>query len=165
MVSQLQHLTLFSPTPDIVVYFEVPQKLPETVSQLQHLTLSKVLAAKLTSIPDGIGRLSRLCELDLSDCNALQKLQSSLTQLRFLCVLRLNNTSIVSLPPRFALLTRLRTLNLFGCDRLKALPGDLTELKVLQELNVRWCKQAIDGMSRALRCGLRDMHGLTFVRS
>ncbi|CAI7819738.1 unnamed protein product [Closterium sp. NIES-53] len=48
-----------------VCNFEELRELPETVSQLQHLTLLKVLAPKLTSIPDGIGRLSRLRELDL----------------------------------------------------------------------------------------------------
>ncbi|CAI7762163.1 unnamed protein product [Closterium sp. NIES-53] len=150
--------------------FEELRELPETVSQLQHLTLLKVLAPKLTSIPDGIIASSRLCDLDLSRCKALQKLPSLLTQLGWLNALSLEKTSISSLPPGFAQLTRPRTLSLYHCELLEALPDDLTELKGLQYLNIKGCKQVTDGMPSALRCGLEDKHGLTiegfqFVRN
>ncbi|CAI7833663.1 unnamed protein product [Closterium sp. NIES-53] len=141
------------------------ENLPETVSQLQQLTLLRFHALKLASIPEGIGALSRLRELNLLECTALQQLPSSLTQLSCLSVLRLDNTSISTLPPQFSQLTRLRTLSLSPCELLEALPDDLNELKLLQHLDVRWCKKAIDCMPRALRLGIRKMHGLTLVSS
>ncbi|CAI5521295.1 unnamed protein product [Closterium sp. Naga37s-1] len=83
------------------------------------------------------------------------------------CNASMARNSSLALPPnrRFAQLTRLRTLSLSRCELLEALPDDLTELKLLQQLDVRWCKKAIDRMPRALRRGIRNMHGLTLMSS
>ncbi|CAI5962232.1 unnamed protein product [Closterium sp. NIES-65] len=86
--------------------------LPETISQLRHLTSLEVHAPKLASLPTSIGALSRLRELDLSDCSALENLPASLTQLGCLNKLKLENTAIRSLPGNFAQLTRLKSLDL-----------------------------------------------------
>ncbi|CAI5946912.1 unnamed protein product [Closterium sp. NIES-64] len=108
------------------------QVLPETVTQLRHLTSLGVHAPKLTSLPTSIGALSRLRELDLSDCSALENLPASLTQLACLNKLSVQNTAIRSFPANFAQLTRLKSLDLYGCARLESLPEDFPELGMLQ---------------------------------
>ncbi|CAI5461294.1 unnamed protein product [Closterium sp. Yama58-4] len=118
--------------------------LPETISQLRHLTSLDVRAPKLTSLPTSIGALSRLRELNLSDCSALESLPASLTQLACLNTLSVDTTGIRSLPGNFAQLTRLKNLDLFGCVKLETLPEDFSELEMLQFLRYGGCTHRLD---------------------
>ncbi|CAI5466191.1 unnamed protein product [Closterium sp. Yama58-4] len=102
--------------------------LPETISQLCHLTSLDVHAPKLTSLPTSIGALSRLGELNLSDCSALENLPASFTQLACLNKLSVENTAIRSFPENFVQLTRLKSVDLYGCARLESLPEDFLSL-------------------------------------
>ncbi|CAI5962241.1 unnamed protein product, partial [Closterium sp. NIES-65] len=129
------------------------QVLPETVTQLRHLTSLGVHAPKLTSLPTSIGALSRLRELDLSDCSALENLPASLTQLACLNKLSVQNTAIRSFPANFAQLTRLKSLDLYGCARLESLPEDFPELGMLQFFRCYY--QAADNLK------IKDLSELT----
>ncbi|CAI7796300.1 unnamed protein product [Closterium sp. NIES-53] len=96
----------------------------------------EIHAPKLASLPDGIGSLSRLRTLDLSECTALVHLPASLTQLACLNSLHLTGCCIRFLPPDFEKLTRLRILDLDNCEQLEALPEGMTQLKALRWLSV-----------------------------
>ncbi|CAI5461291.1 unnamed protein product [Closterium sp. Yama58-4] len=137
--------------------------LPDTISQLQHLTCLEVHAPKLASLPASIGALSKLRELDLSDCSALENLPASLTQLACLNKLNLRNTAIRLLPGNFVQLTRLKTLDLSGCGRLEGLPEDLPKLEVLQFLGVRDCTHVLSSEPYWVMKdhAINNMYGLT----
>ncbi|CAI7799609.1 unnamed protein product [Closterium sp. NIES-54] len=119
-------------------------ELPESIMELQQLTLLEVHACSLTHIPEGIGAITRLCKLNLADCKALERLLASLTSLSCMTELDLASTLIDSLPPDFVRLAGLRCLILDGCWQLRALPWDMAELKMLLYLGVKRCKQMLD---------------------
>ncbi|KAG0576081.1 hypothetical protein KC19_5G054000 [Ceratodon purpureus] len=75
------------------------------------LTLNLSECTSLTTLPDSIGRLSRLQTLNLYFCTSLQKLPSSIGQL-----------------------TALEHLGLLGCGSLEALPDTITALSALRVL-------------------------------
>ncbi|KAG0615586.1 hypothetical protein M758_5G053300 [Ceratodon purpureus] len=80
------------------------------------LTLNLRECTSITTLPDSIGRLSRLQELKLSNCRNLQKLPSSIGQL-----------------------TALEELRLLGCESLEALPETITALSALRQLCLSRC--------------------------
>ncbi|CAI5464449.1 unnamed protein product [Closterium sp. Yama58-4] len=76
-----------------------------SVVEITSLTSLTVEAPQLTSLPQGMSRLSRLRKLELIRCTALQHLPECLTQLHQLI---LRDTSITSLPANLVQLTRER---------------------------------------------------------
>ncbi|CAI5521255.1 unnamed protein product [Closterium sp. Naga37s-1] len=83
---QLRQLTLF---------LRSSEELPGSIAELNSLTSLRVNAPLLTSLPQGMSRLSRLRKLELIHCHSLQHLPESLTQLHQLI---LQYTPISSLP-------------------------------------------------------------------
>ncbi|CAI5525412.1 unnamed protein product [Closterium sp. Naga37s-1] len=81
------------------------EELPGSVVEITSLTSLTVEAPQLTSLPQGMRRLSRLRKLELIRCTALQHLPECLTQLHQLI---LRDTSITSLPANLVQLTRER---------------------------------------------------------
>ncbi|KAG0615448.1 hypothetical protein M758_5G041800 [Ceratodon purpureus] len=87
------------------------------------LTLNLKECNSITTLPDSIGRLSRLQTLDLDLCKSLQKLPSSIGQLTALEVLRLYRCkSLEALPDTFTALSALRWLSVCGCSSFPELP-------------------------------------------
>ncbi|KAG0576085.1 hypothetical protein KC19_5G054400 [Ceratodon purpureus] len=80
------------------------------------LTLKLYGCTSITTLPDSIGRLSRLQTLNLCSCTSLQKLPSSIGQL-----------------------TALEHLGLLGCGSLEALPETITALSALRQLCLSRC--------------------------
>ncbi|CAI5502084.1 unnamed protein product [Closterium sp. Naga37s-1] len=76
----------------------IPKELPGGIPELTSLTSLTINAPRLTALPQGMSRLSRLRKLELIRCNALQHLPECLTQLHQLI---LRDTSIPSLPANF----------------------------------------------------------------
>ncbi|CAI5521198.1 unnamed protein product [Closterium sp. Naga37s-1] len=112
-------------------------ELPAAITTLHHLTSIQILAPMLSSLPDGLGALSRLRKLDLSHCSSLTQLPASLTHLSCLHELNVSNTSIRLLPAGFANLSRLKKLDLDQCEQLEALPDDISDLRMLDFLSTR----------------------------
>ncbi|CAI5527089.1 unnamed protein product [Closterium sp. Naga37s-1] len=114
-------------------------ELPAAITTLHHLTSIEIRAPKLSSLPDGLGALSRLRKLDLTFCSSIAHLPDSLTQLSCLQELNLFDASIRLLPAVFANLSRLKKLDLGQCEQLEALPDDLSDLRMLDDLNTTRC--------------------------
>ncbi|CAI7804412.1 unnamed protein product [Closterium sp. NIES-53] len=115
------------------------RELTESVTELHCLTSIEIHAPEFSSLPDGIGALSRLRRLNLADRSPLAALPASLTQLSCLHDLNLSCTSVCSLPGNFGQLSRLKNLNLHGCKKLEVLPVDVTQLKMLHSLDISGC--------------------------
>ncbi|CAI5480511.1 unnamed protein product [Closterium sp. Yama58-4] len=135
------------------------KELTESVTALHRLTYIKIHAPELSPLPDGIGALSRLRQLNLAGCSPLATLPASLTQLSCLHDLNLSCTFVRSLPCNFGQLSRLKNLDLHGCKKLEELPADITQLKMLHSLDVSGCDEDID-----TDC-LDGMYGLHTIRA
>lgn len=88
----------------------------------------------LTELPDSLGELTQLQELNLHN-NRLTVLPKSLGQLTQLQELNLQNNRLTTLPDSLGQLTQLRSLNLQN-NRLTALPNSLGKLVQLESLNL-----------------------------
>ncbi|CAK9225230.1 unnamed protein product [Sphagnum troendelagicum] len=90
----------------------------------------------LQELPQTIGKLSRLKNLDVQGCSTLKALPDSVGELVELTQLNLSNcTTLERLPDTICLLSKLEKLWLINCTKLKFLP---TEFGKLQRLDEFW---------------------------
>ncbi|CAK9875577.1 unnamed protein product [Sphagnum jensenii] len=90
----------------------------------------------LEELPQTIGKLSRLKNLDVQGCSTLKALPDSVGELVELTHLNLSNcTTLKRLPDTICLLSKLEKLWLINCTKLKFLP---TEFGKLQRLDEFW---------------------------
>eukprot|EP00884_Botryococcus_braunii_P015927 jgi/Botrbrau1/3017/Bobra.0070s0013.1 len=119
------------------------KRLPEEIGQLtalQQLNLSGCECMR--ALPEEIGRLTALQQLNLSGCKALILLPPELGRLGALRQLDLSECwGLSSLPAELAQLTALEVLNLSGCAYLRALPEEIGELTSLRRLDLRNCSE------------------------
>ncbi|CAK9212080.1 unnamed protein product [Sphagnum troendelagicum] len=102
--------------------------------ELQMLVLKDCTA--LEELPQTIGKLSRLKNLDVQGCSTLKALPDSVGELVELTQLNLSNCrSLERLPDTIGLLSKLKKLWLINCTKLKFLP---TEFGKLQRLDEFW---------------------------
>ncbi|CAM6036319.1 unnamed protein product [Sphagnum compactum] len=102
--------------------------------ELRMLILKDCTALK--ELPQTIGKLSRLKNLDVQGCSTLKALPDSMGELVELTQLNLSNcTTLKMLPDTICLLSKLEKLWLINCTKLKFLP---TEFGKLQRLDEFW---------------------------
>ncbi|XP_074312712.1 disease resistance protein RGA2-like [Silene latifolia] len=87
------------------------------------------------TLPDTVGNLSHLRELNLSVNENLTVLPNSITKLYNLQVLNLDYTNVMELPLDMRRLVNLRHLSLYSCNRLAIMPPGLDNLTSLQTLS------------------------------
>ncbi|XP_015216907.1 DISP complex protein LRCH3 isoform X8 [Lepisosteus oculatus] len=144
---------LFVSLESLNLYQNCIRTLPETMLNLQALTylnisrnqLStlpalvcglplKVLIAcnnKLVSLPEEIGQLRQLTELDVS-CNEIQMLPSQMGQLESLRDLNIRRNHLARLPPELAELPLVRLD--FSCNKVTTIPVCYRNLRHLQSI-------------------------------
>ncbi|KOM32033.1 hypothetical protein LR48_Vigan01g158900 [Vigna angularis] len=143
------------------------ENFPETQDTMENLAvglqeLSLRSCWNLESIPSSIGRLTRLCKLDLAYCESLQTFPSTIFKLKLrkldLCGclrlrtfpeipepaqtfshINLTETAIKDLPSSFDNLVNLRSLQLNKCTDLESLPNSIVNLKHLCKLDCSGC--------------------------
>ncbi|MBA0728612.1 hypothetical protein Golax_001499, partial [Gossypium laxum] len=127
------------------------------VSNFKYLRALKLRYLPLTTLPNSIGALKHLKDLDLSQCRGLQELSRSFYKLRSLQSLNLEDTGLKQLPDsvqrlieirhleitikakhlkeiRAGCWTSLQYLKLHSCSELECLPLYLTECNLPQLL-------------------------------
>lgn len=130
------------------------QQLPDSFSQLEHLTFLGLERNKLEDVPAAISSLRNLEELDLSEnklrhlpnnldllrleiltlnSNAFEELPEIISQLPSLISLDIAKNKLSHLPDHFHWPKKLALLNL-GENKLSSLPEGLIQLKALSEL-------------------------------
>lgn len=93
-------------------FAQLPAELGQLV-QLQQISL--VDCSRLTSLPEQLGRLTALTDLNCEGCSSLASLPTSIGQLQQLQVLNLGNcSSLASLPEQLGHLAALGYLNCEG---------------------------------------------------
>jgi leucine-rich repeat protein SHOC2 len=112
-------------------------------NRITHLGLlmnSPVQQHDLTSLPNNIGDLNHLEELELTYCQHLTNLPEEIGQLKNLRKLVLNYCTILnSLPKNIGYLENLETLKISNCYSLKRLPPTISKLKKLKVLELTDC--------------------------
>ncbi|MBI1766419.1 MAG: TIR domain-containing protein [Acidobacteria bacterium] len=123
-------------------------ELPESLGQLTRLEELDLSNNKLTTLPEQLSQFQNLVSLNLS-LNQLTALPESLSQLHQLQSLYLSGNRLTVLPKSLGELTQLQNLFL-NDNQLKALPESLGQLKALKQLFLHdnpglWLPQKILG--------------------
>ena len=108
--------------------------LPESIGQLQQLSDLNLQFNQLTSLPESIGQLQQLSHLDLQS-NQLTSLPESIGQLQQLSHLDLQSNQLTSLPESIGQLQQLSHLYI-GRNKLTSLPESFGHLQELQTLDL-----------------------------
>ena len=110
--------------------------LPESIGDLSWLTELNISFNQLVSLPESIGNLSRLTELDVSG-NQLDTLPESIGQLSQLTKLDISGNQLASLPESIGNLFQLAELDV-SSNELTSLPESIGKLSQLTELDVSY---------------------------
>ncbi|CAI7771760.1 unnamed protein product [Closterium sp. NIES-53] len=163
LLPQLQILTIKSSSN----FSSLPRSLPNVKS----LTSLDLKVEKLSELPDGIGRLSKLQSVKLvsfwtfvfAALNGLQQISTlpeDFGELSALEILHLSHLQELShLPDSLGHLLNLRELEISYCDQLQHLPNSLTQLSSLENLRVENCSKLTavpEGMGDGM-CRLREL--------
>lgn len=114
--------------------------LPESIGSLGQLTALNAPGCGFFQLPNSLGNLSKLQQLDLGSCSKLMQLPLSISALTALEHLNLSwLDGIAHLPDGFGAMTNLRKLFIGGCLRLSQLPDSITKLNRLVVLDMQYC--------------------------
>ncbi|MGA2797882.1 MAG: COR domain-containing protein [Thermoguttaceae bacterium] len=139
-------------------------EVPESLGRLTHLRNLDLYNNQLTSLPESLRQLTQLQRLNLHG-NQLTSLPETLRQLTQLRRLDLSKNQLTSVPEWLCQLTKLRTLNLSN-NRLKLLPktlGRLAKLRVL-ELNNNYLTSLPESLRQLTQLEWLDIRG-TYLTS
>ncbi|KAF8038062.1 hypothetical protein BT93_B0806 [Corymbia citriodora subsp. variegata] len=125
----------------------LPEEFLKSLTSLESLDIS--FCPRLTSLPLGLRRLSKLVDLSICGCeeldlskdengNIISDLHESLQNLRSLKIYHL--PKLESLPQWFLQVRNLEHLSILGCSNLRALPERIEALQSLQRLNIERCR-------------------------
>ena len=113
---------------------EIPECLGQ-LTALEELELNE--CTSLVALPETINGLTALQELDLGGCSSLVALPDTISKLTALKELNLHRcSSLVALPDTINGLTALEILTLSSCTSLVALPNTIKELVALKQLDL-----------------------------
>ncbi|XP_039164022.1 protein SUPPRESSOR OF npr1-1, CONSTITUTIVE 1-like [Eucalyptus grandis] len=90
---------------------------------------------KLVTLPNSIGMLNYLVELDVSD-TCISELPDTIVDLRSLKVLKMNRSRMQKLPEAIVNLDKLEEIYGEGCVQLEMIPGDIVRLQFLKILKL-----------------------------
>jgi len=105
------------------------------MENLKHLTTLVVTGSKLSYIPDNIGNIKQLENLNLASNKIKSGIPSSIGDIESLRILNLSNNNITgTIPSNFKKLKKLTYLNLSNNDLEGYIPIDLIEMSSIEEL-------------------------------
>ncbi|KAH8942600.1 hypothetical protein BDL97_13G001300 [Sphagnum fallax] len=119
------------------------KELPEDIGKLLKLTeLNLACCSSLKALPDSMFHLKELKHLDLSGCVKLEILPMEFGKLQGLVELNLSNCpQLRCLPDSIVHLSQLKTFRLLNCLNLKELPMEFGKLQSLVELELTCCDE------------------------
>ncbi|CAN6468750.1 unnamed protein product [Victoria cruziana] len=137
-----ENLSVSTPSGDLIgdQNFEEQSQLRtllDVVGNLEKLTKLKLCHTVVEELPDSIGGLRKLENLQVG--GALRKLPNSICKLECLRELVLSDLNIEELPESVGSLQNMSTLHLYSCQKLKCLPESIGSLTRLEELILSFC--------------------------
>ncbi|KAF7848913.1 hypothetical protein BT93_L1449 [Corymbia citriodora subsp. variegata] len=115
-------------------------RLPESIGQLEALSVLLLDSAKIVELPDSIGELVKLKQLSLRNCRCLGELPDSIGKLgRTLIELDVSGTGISELPDSIRNLRHLKVLKMDSCF-IREFPRDIGRLTNLEEVHTLQCR-------------------------
>ncbi|MFS7950765.1 putative P-loop containing nucleoside triphosphate hydrolase, leucine-rich repeat domain superfamily [Helianthus anomalus] len=115
------------------------KSLSGSICSLQHLRVLSLDFSGIEELPDDIGRLECLEELDLSD-SEVKHLPDSICKLKHLKALGLECCKVCMLPEDFGQIDSLNILNL-RLSNIRDIPSSICKLKHLKELDLSECSE------------------------
>ncbi|KAF5808340.1 putative P-loop containing nucleoside triphosphate hydrolase, leucine-rich repeat domain superfamily [Helianthus annuus] len=106
-------------------------------NNLQHLRVLKFVCCGIEELPEDIGQLECLEELDLSD-SAIKHLPDSICKLKHLKTLILRRCKVCKLPENFGQIDSLNRLDLTS-TKIRDVPSNICKLKHLKVLDLSNC--------------------------
>ncbi|XP_035845642.1 disease resistance protein RPV1 isoform X2 [Helianthus annuus] len=128
-ICSLQHLRVLK------LRFCGIEELPEDIGQLECLEELDLRRSKIKHLPDSICKLKHLKTLILQGCKVC-KLPENFGQIDSLNRLGLTSTKIRDIPPSICKLKHLKVLDLSNCSELEKLPENLGDLESLNRLDL-----------------------------
>merc|ERR1719399_644448 len=115
--------------------------IPDEIGKLQNLKDLNLYGTAITGLPEGVFELP-LKSLNIGNCKKLplDVIDTICQKLSQLESLDLSGLEMTALPPSIGDCTALTSLNLRSCKQLKSLPEGVFELP-LKFLNIGYCKK------------------------
>ncbi|XP_063943688.1 TMV resistance protein N isoform X3 [Daucus carota subsp. sativus] len=118
------------------------EALPFELGNIESLTELKAWGLSVSEIPESIGRLSKLVELELNNNKSLEYLPDTICNLRSLEILDVNDcSSLEALPDWIGLLGKLVELRLSCNKNLETRPNTICNLRSLEILDISECEK------------------------
>ncbi|KAF8034869.1 hypothetical protein BT93_C1020 [Corymbia citriodora subsp. variegata] len=111
-------------------------QIPSSIGALINLKCLAICGVpELTTLPDSIGMLQSLTELDISS-TSIRELPYTIVNLKGLKVLKMNRSHMQKLPKAMGMLEKLEEIYGENCLRLEMIPGDIQRLHFLKILKL-----------------------------
>ncbi|KAK3437180.1 hypothetical protein EUGRSUZ_C01649 [Eucalyptus grandis] len=119
-----------------LIGYDTISKIPSSIGALVNLECLAIRGApNLTTLPDSIGMLKSLAELDVSRTGIVE-LPNSIVNLKSMKVLKMNGSRIQKLPKAIGMLEKLEEIYGECCTQLEMISGDIVRLPFLKILKL-----------------------------
>ncbi|XP_056174738.1 disease resistance protein L6-like [Syzygium oleosum] len=119
-------------------FCESISQVPSSIGELVNLERLVIVGAiELMMLPDSIGMLKRLAELDISETGIVE-LPKTIVNLESLKVLKMNESHMQKLPEAIGMLEKLEEIYGEHCTLLEMIPSDIARLPVLKILKLTY---------------------------
>ncbi|KAF8010658.1 hypothetical protein BT93_J1342 [Corymbia citriodora subsp. variegata] len=112
--------------------------LPHSIGNLQCLTRLEMESVGISGLPKSIGQLKDLRRLSFSRCNELRKLPDSIGGLESLLELDLSYTRVTELPDLIGNLRKLKVIRIDHSE-IRKIPGTIGMVERLEEFHAKKC--------------------------
>ncbi|KAF3774291.1 Disease resistance protein [Nymphaea thermarum] len=117
------------------------ESLPSSISSLKKLKELKLWCCRqLSSLPDSVQSMTWLEKLDVRSCSKLTSLPDCIGRIENLVELNFDGQNMKELPDSIVSLENMKKLRLYWCSMLERLPDQIGRMTKLEKLDLRFCK-------------------------
>ncbi|KAJ0794687.1 putative leucine-rich repeat domain superfamily [Helianthus annuus] len=116
------------------------KSLPGSICSLHYLRVLSLVDCGIEELPEDIGQLECLEELDLTH-SKIKHLPDSICKLKHLKNLILYSCKVCKLPENFGQIDSLNRQDLISCKIIRDVPSSICKLKHLKYLNLSYCSE------------------------
>ncbi|XP_049931213.1 disease resistance protein RUN1-like [Nymphaea colorata] len=117
------------------------ESLPSSISSLKKLKELKLWCCRqLSSLPASVQSMTWLEKLDVRSCSKLKSLPDCIGRIENLVELNFDGQNMKELPDSIVYLKNMKKLRLYWCSMLERLPDQIGRMTKLEKLDLRFCK-------------------------